>query len=284
MVANYLHGEIETGSFAPRDGFSHSSRRIRVVNWNIARGCQLDAVADFLVATNADLILLQEVDKHARRTAHRNIAEYLAQKLRFNYAFGIEFQELAQGSRDAPAFHGQATLSRWPLTDCRVLRFHRQSSFWHPRRWMPPLPQFQRRLGGRMALLSQARIGERTFVIYNLHLESRGGDDLRRSQLAEVLKDTLRYEPGVPILVGGDLNFNLTANCNACLLGKKDFHNPFVDLEVPTARSRWLARRSALDWILTRGPLTAISTQVDGSVSASDHYPLCLTLELAPRL
>jgi len=33
-----------------------------------------------------------------------------------NYVFGREFQELTQGSRAAPAYHGQATLSRWPLS------------------------------------------------------------------------------------------------------------------------------------------------------------------------
>ena len=93
------------------------------MSWNIARGRRLDEIAEFLAGANADLILLQEVDKHARRTAYRNIAEFLAQKLRLFYAFGIEFHELAQGSRDAPAHHGQATLSRWPLCDSRVLRF-----------------------------------------------------------------------------------------------------------------------------------------------------------------
>ncbi len=80
------------------------------MSWNIARGCHLDEIVNFLVDVNADLVLLQEVDKHACRTAYRNIAEHLAQKLRLNYAFGVEFQELAQGSGDAPAFHGQATL------------------------------------------------------------------------------------------------------------------------------------------------------------------------------
>jgi endonuclease/exonuclease/phosphatase family metal-dependent hydrolase len=275
---------IETGSFAPQEASTHLPRRIRVVSWNIARGSRLDEITEFLADANADIILLQEVDKHARRTAFRNIAKHLSQKLRLNYVFGSEFQELAQGSRNAPAYHGQATLSPWPLNDSSVIRFRRQTSFWRTRRWIPQLPQFQRRLGGRMALLSHAMIGQRTLAIYNLHLESRGGDELRRSQLAEVLNDALQYGLDVPVIVAGDFNFDLTARCNGYVVGHRQFHNPFASLGLHTTQSGWFARRSVIDWILTRGPFTPMSPQVHGSVSASDHYPLSLTLELqAPR-
>jgi len=271
--------QVETGSFAPQEGISHAPRRIRVVSWNIARGCRLDEIVEFLVGANADLILLQEVDRHARRSARRNIAEYLAQRLRMNYASGIEFQELAQGSRDAPAHHGQATLSRWPLCDCRVLRFRRQSTYWHPRWWIPSLPPFQRRLGGRMALLSYTTIGETMLAVCNLHLESRGGDDLRHSQLAEVLNETVRYGLDVPVIVAGDFNLDVTKPGNAWV-NETGFQNPFSDLGVRTAQARSFGRSNTIDWILTRGPIAPVSPKIDHSVSASDHYPLSLTLEL----
>ena len=275
-----LH-QVETGSFAPQEGISHAPRRIRVVSWNIARGCRLDEVAEFLADANADLILLQEVDKRARRSARRNIAELLAKRLRLNYAFGIEFHELTQGSRGAPAHHGQATLSRWPLCGSRVLRFSRQSTYWHPRWWIPSLPPFQRRLGGRMALLSHATIGETTLAVCNLHLESRGGDDLRRAQLAEVLNETLRCGLDVPAIVAGDFNFDVTKPGNACVT-QTGFQNPFADLRLRTAQAHsfGLGRSNTIDWILTRGPIAPASPKVDHSVSASDHYPLFLTLEL----
>jgi len=249
------------------------------VSWNIARGCRLDEIAGFLAGANADLILLQEVDKHARRTEYRNIAELLAQKLKLFYAFGTEFHELTQGSRDAPAHHGQATLSRWPLCDSRVLRFSRQSTYWHPKWWIPSLPPFQRRLGGRIALLSHATIGETTMAVYNLHLESRSGDELRRSQLTEVLNQTLRYGLDVPVIVAGDFNFDVTKTGNACV-NEAGFHNPFADLGLRTAQAHSFGRSNTIDWILARGPMALVSPQIDHSVSASDHYPLCLDLEL----
>jgi endonuclease/exonuclease/phosphatase family metal-dependent hydrolase len=271
--------QVETGSFAPQEGMSHEPRKIQVLSWNIARGCRLDEIAEFLGDANADLVLLQEVDKSARRTEYRNIAEHLAKRLRLNYAFGIEFHELAQGSRDAPAHHGQATLSRWPLCDSRVLRFCRQSTYWHPRWWIPSLPPFQRRLGGRMALLTHATIGETTLAVYNLHLESRGGDDLRRSQLAEVLNETLRYGLDVPVIVAGDFNFDVAKPGNACV-NQTGFQNPFADLGLRTAQAHSFGRSNTIDWILTRGPIAPVSPKIDHSVSASDHYPLSLTLEL----
>jgi endonuclease/exonuclease/phosphatase family metal-dependent hydrolase len=272
--------QVELGSFAPQEGFSDPPRAIRVVNWNIARGSRFDEIADFLASSNADLIILQEVDSRARRTSYRNIGDQLAQKLRLNYAFGIEFQELSQGSRHEAAYHGQATLSRWPITDCRVLRFRNQSSFWCPKRWIPALALFQRRLGGRIAVVTHISIGEKTLVIYNLHLESRNGDDLRRSQLLEVLNDTLQYGRDMPVIVAGDFNFDLGEARNAALAREMQFDNPFAHLCLQTAESPWPGHRTAIDWILARGPLKPVSPEVHDSIAASDHYPLSLNIEL----
>ena len=272
--------QVETGSFATQESISHAPERIRVVSWNIARGCRLDEITEFLAGENADLILLQEADRRARRSEYGNIAELLAKRLRLHYTFGIEFHELAQGSRDAPAHHGQATLSRWPLADSRVFRFQQQSAYWERRWWIPVLPVFQRRLGGRMALLSHVSIGGTIVAVYNLHLESRGSDDLRRSQLGDVLNDTLRYGSQVPVLVAGDFNFNVGEPGNACLTHDRGFHNPFADLGVSTAQAHSFGRSNTIDCILTRGPIAPVSPKIDHSVSASDHYPLCLTLEL----
>ena len=127
-----------------------------------------------------------------------------------NYAFGCEFQELTQGSRNEPAFHGQATLARWRLGSTRMLRFGRQSSFWRPRWFVPPTRPFQERLGGRIALITEIDMPERKLASYNLHLESRGDDDVRISQLNEALADARRYAPEVPGLLAGDLNFDVS--------------------------------------------------------------------------
>jgi hypothetical protein len=52
------------------------------------------------------ILILQEVDLNARRTHRLNIAETITRKLEMNDVFGREFQELVQGSKDSPAYHG----------------------------------------------------------------------------------------------------------------------------------------------------------------------------------
>jgi hypothetical protein len=64
--------------------------------------------------------ILQEADLNARRTHRLNIAEEIARKLQMNYVFGREFQELVQGSKESPAYHGQATLAKWPILKPRL--------------------------------------------------------------------------------------------------------------------------------------------------------------------
>jgi len=274
-----LIDQVETGSFASPASIADQPRIIQVLSWNIARGCKLPEITEFLLTANADLLILQEVDWFARRSGYRNIAAVVAQELKMNYAFGIEFQELAQGSPAAPAYHGQATLSRWPISNSRVVRFRKQSNYWSPRWWIPSLPLFQRRLGGRMALLSHVRVGLTEIAVYNLHLESRSSDDLRRSQLVQVLDDTIRYSD-VPVVVAGDLNFDLTEPGNASVTKATGLHNPFADLRVRTVRSASSRGGGIIDWILVRRPAAIVSPQVCRSVTASDHYPLRLTLEL----
>ena len=97
-----------------------------------------------------------------------------------------------------------------------------------------------------MALLSHATIGRTMLAVYNLHLKSRNGDDLRRSQLADVLNETLGYGLDVPVIVAGDFNFDVTKPGNACL-NERGFQNPFADLRLRTARSLSFARSSVID-------------------------------------
>ena len=271
--------DIEVGNFAPRGPVSGPHASIRVVDWNINRGLQLSGVIEFLSSTKADLILLQEVDLNAQRTRHLNIAREISQKLEMNYVFGREFQELTQGPRTSPAYHGQATLSPWPLSQSRILRFRRQSSFWRPRWFLPAIPPFQKRVGGRMALVTNVSVAGRALVAYNLHLESRGNDKLRCSQLEECFEDTDHYRSGTPIIVAGDLNLDASGSVAANLIRQAGFHGAFSGQHVRTTPPRSvLDRGQVIDWIVTRGSIKAVSLQVHSSVSASDHYPISLKM------
>ena len=271
--------EIEVGNFAPagrpNDAWRAQSRwstgiSIAGFNWS--------GVIEFLAGTKADLILLQEVDLNARRTRQLNVAREISQKLQLNYIFGREFQELTQGSRTSPAFHGQATLSPWPLSNPRILRFRRQSNFWRPRWFFPEIEPFQERIGGRIALVSAVKVGGRTLVTYNLHLESRGDDKLRCAQLNDTLDDARRYNSATPIILAGDLNMDVSLGAAADAINRAQFRNTASKKPARTTPGSLFDRGRTIDWIFTRGPVRTGSLTVHGSISASDHYPLSVQM------
>lgn len=275
--------QLETGSFLSTTDSCALGPAIRVISWNINRGQQLDGVIEFLRRTPADLILLQETDVNARRTQYRNVAREIAQALRMDYVFGCEFEELTQGNHSSPAYHGQATLSRLPFLQSRILRFRRQSGFWRPRWYIPKIHLLQRRLGARMALISHISWSKTQLILYNVHLESRGNDALRCSQLAEILQDMQRYESAVPIIVAGDFNFDLSQQPAASLLAVSPLDSPLQSGTVrPTTTRSRLGRARTIDWILLRGPFAGVGAELHDFVLASDHYPVSLTLVPEP--
>jgi endonuclease/exonuclease/phosphatase family metal-dependent hydrolase len=272
--------EILTGKFAPFPLMLWPPKSLRIVDWNIERGQQLRGITDFLASANADIMILQEVDVNARRTRRLNIAEEIARKLEMNYVFGREFEELVQGSKNSPAYHGQATLSKWPILNPRLMRFSKQSHFWRPHWFLPKLEPFQERLGGRIALVAEINVAGRKLVTYNLHLESRGNDALRISQLAEVLSDATCYDPECPVIVAGDLNLDASREPVALALSNARFRDAVTSSRsTPTTPAHGLFEgRRQIDWAFVRGPLRASSGKVHGSVKASDHYPISFML------
>jgi len=271
--------EILTGKFAPLPLVLWPPKSLRVVDWNIARGQQLQGITDFLASVNADILILQEVDVNARRTHRLNIAEEIARKLRMNYVFGREFEELVQGSKNSPAYHGQATLSKWPLLKPRLIRFSKQSHFWRPHWFLPKLEPFQERLGGRIALVAEINVAGRKLVTYNLHLESRGTDALRISQLGEVLSDAISYDAECPLIVAGDLNLDASREAVAFAVAKAGFQDAVTAPHTPTTPARGLFEGGRqIDWAFVRGSLQASSGHVHGGVNASDHYPISFML------
>ncbi len=271
--------QVISGNFAPSRWATWSPNSLRIVDWNIDRGLQLSPVIDFLAGTQADILILQEVDLNARRTHHLNIAEEIARKLQMNYVFGREFQELVQGSKTSPAYHGQALLSKWPISNPRLIRFSRQSHFWQPHWFVPKIEPFQERLGGRIALIAEINVAGSKIVIYNLHLESRGNDELRLAQVHEVLSDAARQNPECSIIVAGDLNLDASKHNAASAFAAAGFQDAIAVPRMPTTPSRHLLESgNRIDWAFVRGPIRAASGRVHNQVKASDHYPISFML------
>jgi endonuclease/exonuclease/phosphatase family metal-dependent hydrolase len=244
-------------------------KSIRLVSWNIERGTHLDFVRSALERERVDLCLLQEVDWNTTRAGRRDVAVELAKYLHLDLSYGVEFEELGQehGQR---AFTGQATLTRLPVRSSRILRFETQSGFWKPHSWVPAsVPLMQRRVGSRIALVTELEFQHRPLVVYNVHLESRSLGSLQQAQLDEILADLKRYPTGTPAIIGGDLNSKYFPSAYLRKLEHEGFHSATGER---IERTHTIAM--ALDWIFAKGRVTLENGQVCNRDKGSDHYPI----------
>jgi endonuclease/exonuclease/phosphatase family metal-dependent hydrolase len=267
---NYIHHGSFLKTAAP-------GQETSLLNWNIERGTEYEKIQAVIRKHNPDLCILQEVDLHARRSGDKDVAAALASEFGYDYAFGIEFQELSQGLHASPAYHGQAILSRQQLTNVRLLRFQNQSSFWQPSGLLPAkLPLFQRRIGGRIALIGEQESAGGKLVIYDLHLESRNTENLRLRQLEEVLADAGRYPADVTVLIAGDLNNKAPWSPVIPALRQAGFRSALGAKSVRTH-----AIVGSLDWIFVRGPGQLEGGAVHREDHGSDHYPVVARLRIS---
>jgi endonuclease/exonuclease/phosphatase family metal-dependent hydrolase len=249
-----------------------NAKSIRVVSWNIDRGEQLNLIASELARDPADLCLLQEVDWNANRSGQIDIGGELARRLHLNLWYGIEFEELSQEHGQQPgkqAFIGQATLTNLPVRKSRVFRFHTQSGFWKPHAWLPSsLPLMQRRLGNRIALVTELEFAGRPLIVYNVHLESRSMGHIQVQQLDEILGDLKQYPPQAAAIIGGDLNTKYFPSVYLKKLESEGFRSATGE-----RIERTHAIAMALDWIFARG-VRLENGQVRKDFKGSDHYPI----------
>jgi endonuclease/exonuclease/phosphatase family metal-dependent hydrolase len=278
QVANAAGGaradldKILTGDFAEGPVPADS---LHIVDWNIDRGTRLDQVAKVLERDHPDLCTLQEVDLFDSRSGRINLAETLARRLKMRYAYASAWQEMSQGDRERPALQGQAILTRLPIRNVRAIRFKEQSDFWRPRAYLPNWPLFQRRLGGRIAIVAELDFAGRTLVVYNPHLESRSGGRIQDLQMEEILADAKRYPEGTPIILAGDFNTKYNAKAMGTRLSADGWQSAFGSKTPKTHVIMF-----SLDWIVVRGPLQIGEGNVEHGSQGSDHMPISATVSI----
>ena len=242
-----------------------TDRPLRIVTWNIERGVKFVAVQSVLQELDADVVLLQEVDRFCSRSDDRDVARELAEQLRMNYVTAGEFQEIGEGRHDRPCVSGQAILSRLPIGEATTVRFEDQASL----KWR--LNPAQPRRGGRIAL------GARTAgaLFYSVHLESGADEQRRAHQVRDILANVPSGEE--PVIIGGDFN-NAGGEASAMFDGLRAAG--FTTAMGASAIERGAARRP-IDWIFTKR-MTATS-EVIRAADASDHDPVMAETALRRR-
>ena len=146
----------------------------------------------------------------------------------------------------------------------------------------PKLEPFQERLGGRIALAAEIDIAGLSIVTYNLHLESRANDELRLSQLEEVLRDAAAFDAPRPLILSGDLNLNASKLGVTEVLARNGFRDAAPTARVATTPSRHLLEGGRhIDWAFVRGPVEINKARVHNTVKGSDHYPISFDLRIS---
>jgi endonuclease/exonuclease/phosphatase family metal-dependent hydrolase len=167
---------------------------MRVLTYNIhgwrtiAGRSNLDAVAQVIVATNADLVGLNEVFyPRVVEGANKAALEALAERLGMHFVFGPCLRWPAQDRLPADAY-GNALLSRWPIL---------ASAAHH----LTPVPGAEQRglLEARIALPTG-----RPFTAYVTHLDHKD-EEARITQLRALRTWTVR-DRNRPHLIMGDFN------------------------------------------------------------------------------
>lgn len=174
----------------------------RVLVWNGERG---RFVLERSPLPPADVYLLNEMDAGMARTENAHTARRLAETLGLNYFFAVEFLELTKGEpqeRLVPgtnsfSYHGNAILTRFEIQEPRLLRLDGGAAW---------LDDEQKRLGSRIALICRVETVRGVVRLVCTHLESEAPPSLRLFQMRQLLEYLEKEEPGIPTVLGGDLN------------------------------------------------------------------------------
>ncbi|WP_377291390.1 endonuclease [Rhizobium sp. SG2393] len=245
------------------------------IAWNLERCLFPELSADHLAATGASLVLLSEMDNGMARTGQRHTTARLASMLSMAYAYGVEFIELGLGSEieasfatdphNARGFHGNALAASVTLARPFLLRL------WGERPWFTREGD-QPRLGDRCAIGAVIATETGPMLAVSVHLESATTAAYRERQVTEMLDALDAAFPGIPTLIGGDLNTGNHAGGDFEAEGLfrvaagRGYERHGGPLDVMTTRpsliTRWPDRAMKLDWFLARGLVIGETTIV----------------------
>ncbi len=167
---------------------------LRVMVYNIHAGKDaagvdnLERVASLIKSNDADLVLLQEVD---RNTTRSGMVDQVAVLERLTGFHGVMGKSLDYQGGD----YGIATFSRWPITRQETVHL--------------PVEPPQERAGGshepRVALVVETKAPRGVITVVNTHLDASGDDRYRLQEVREVAA-LVAKEKTPRLLAGGDFN------------------------------------------------------------------------------
>jgi endonuclease/exonuclease/phosphatase family metal-dependent hydrolase len=199
---------VEVGDFAPPSQRS-GARTIRATAWNIERGRHLEEIIGALgedeSMARSDVLLLTELDYGMARSDNRHVAREIAEALGMAYAFAPCYVNLSKGSglesaaagQNREALHGNAVLSRWPVSAACSVALPNGKDKMRGR---------EKRLGSQRAVVCDIEHPSGAFRAVSLHLDAHSSQRHRQRQMRVVLDHLDGLKPSMPVLLGGDWN------------------------------------------------------------------------------
>ena len=241
----------------------------RVLVYNIHAGKDapgvenLTRVAELIRSTNADVVLLQEVDKGTKRSGNVDQPAVLAAQTGFHVAFGSALDY--DGGK-----YGVAILSRWPILEDTL--FHL------------PVDPPQVRSGGSMEPRGALRIivasPKGPLAIINTHLDPSGVDRWRREEADSVasLVEQTRRRVGM-VIAGGDFNSTPESAVQGRVRGAglRDSWTECAEGPGLTYPEDQPVKR--IDYLFLTGAIRCSAAQVINT-RVSDHRPVLVELSL----
>lgn len=275
-----LHTPIVDNSISEGGNFSVNSdpmigEFVRIASWNIDRGFSIDRIAQIFtdpasllkevksvskkdldrieqeirIIKDSNIIVLSEVDLGMPRTGYKNVAEDLAKKAGFNYAYGVEFVEVDPShlglvdsiwSEEKYLFpkgykvekskyrglHGSAILSRFPIHNVRIIRLSTQYDWFNgEKQRVSELEALKRKAAEtvfREGMITEVRHGSRIALVADVDIPGLAQPltvvslhlenrtpPYGRKQQMEELLHSLRKIKN-PVVIAGDLNTTCT--------------------------------------------------------------------------
>ena len=266
---------------------------LTVAAWNLERCLFPEASAAQL--SDCDLILVSEMDHGMARTKQRNTTAVMAGELGMAHAYAVEFLELGLGSpiehqfcdddHNTRGYHGNGLMAKTALVAPFALRL------WGKRQWF--FDADQPRLGERIAIGARVETEAGPLIAVSTHLESACGPAHREEQMRGLIALLEAEFPGLPVLIGGDLNtgnhaggdwraeglFTVARDAGFTIHGGPEDQTTTR----PSLITRWPDRAMKLDWFLARG-LTLGPVEIRSSLDPdgrplSDHDAVVARIE-----
>ncbi|KAG0240105.1 hypothetical protein BGW41_007198 [Actinomortierella wolfii] len=206
LVATHQHHHEKTN--ASQSTSRGNAQKIRCLQWNIERNYKPKEILETLKAIDADVLCIQEIDIGCHRSGYdRDHFQEICETLQLVGGFVPEFWELEHSCRkdrdQGGGVHGNAILSKWPITGFRVLDHVHHAYEWEENGHKLNEP----RLGRRFTIVAQIETPSGPMLAYCAHLEVFTGIVGRISALSDILADADLHKDQVPHqILFGDLN------------------------------------------------------------------------------